>query len=124
MRRFLISLIVALVIGAGVGLYLGWVQFPVQIIDSSMPHLAQTYKDDYTVMIAVGYLTDRDLNSALERLRPLELENVPQHIQETTERYISTSRAVNDVRALVALSEGVGRLTPIMEPYRLVDPTE
>ncbi len=120
MVRFLLSFILALILGLGLGFYLGYVQFPVRYTDSSADRLAQRYKDEYTVMIASGYLGDTDLNGALERMRVLGVENVPAYIQDTTERYISNSSDVNDIRALVALSEGLGRLTPIMEPYRQV----
>lgn len=121
MVRFLLSLIVALVIGLGIGFYIGWVQFPVRFTDSPPSALDQRYKDDYTVMVASAYLVDSDLTAALERLRFLQVANVPAHVQEVTERYITASRDVNDIRRLVALSEGLGRLTPIMEPYRFVN---
>lgn len=120
MVRFLLSFIVALVVGLLLGLYLGYVQFPVKYTDSSTDRLAQRFKDDYTVMIANGYLSDGDLTGALERTRVLGVENVPVYIQETTERYITNSSRVEDIRALVALSSGLGRLTPIMEPYRIL----
>jgi hypothetical protein len=120
MTRFLLSLLVALLVGLGVGLYLGWVQFPQLTVDSPASALAQRYKDEYTVMIAAGYLDDHDLTGALERLRVLGVDNVPVYVQEVTERYITNSRDVEDIRYLVALSEGLGRLTPIMEPYRMV----
>jgi hypothetical protein len=118
MVRFLLSLIAALVVGLLLGIYLGWVQFPVKYTDSSADRLAQRYKDDYTVMVANGYLDDGDLTGALERMRVLGVGNVPAYIQDTTERYITNSSTVSDIRALVALSGGLGRLTPIMEPYR------
>ncbi len=120
MVRFLVSLMIALVVGLGVGLYLGWVQFPAKYTDSSADRLAQRFKDEYTVMIANGYLADSDLNGALERMRVLSVENVPAYIQDTTERFITNSRGVNEIRALVAFSSGLGRLTPIMEPYRIL----
>lgn len=120
MVRFLVSLTIALVVGLGIGLYLGWVQFPAKYTDSTADRLAQRFKDEYTVMIANGYLADGDLNGALERMRTLNVENVPAYIQDTTERYITNSSSVNDIRALVAFSSGLGRLTPIMEPYRIV----
>jgi hypothetical protein len=120
MVRFLLSFIVALVVGLLLGLYLGYVQFPVKYTDSSTDRLAQRFKDDYTVMIANGYLADGDLTGALERTRVLGVENVPVYIQETTERYITNSSRVEDIRALVALSSGLGRLTPIMEPYQIL----
>ncbi|MBE2267930.1 MAG: hypothetical protein IAE80_06830 [Anaerolinea sp.] len=118
MGRFFLSLAVALIIGLVIGLYLGWVQFPVQTIDSPASALTQRYKDEYTVMVADGYRADQDLAGALERLRILGVENIPAYVQETAERFISNSRDLEDIRALVILAEGVGRLTPVMQPYR------
>jgi hypothetical protein len=120
MIRFLLSFLIALVVGLGIGSYLGWVQFPVRYTDSSADRLAQRYKDEYTVMIANAYQSDSDLNSAFERMRLIGVENLPAYVQDTTERFITNSSDVNDIRALVAFSEGLGRLTPIMQPYRAV----
>jgi hypothetical protein len=120
MARFVISLIVGLGVGLGIGLYLGWIQLPVQFVDSPAASLGQRYKDEYTVMVAAGYLADGDLGGAVDRLRILGVGNIPAYVQEITERYISNSRNVDDIRYLVAFSENLGRLTPLMEPYRLV----
>lgn len=120
MSRFLISLVAGLIVGIGLGLFLGWVQFPVEYVDSPASGLSQRYKDNYTVMIAGGYVVDRDLSGAIDRLRILGVDNAPQHVQDVTERFITNSRDVDDIRPLVVLAEGLGRLTPIMEPYRQV----
>jgi hypothetical protein len=120
MLRFLVSLIVGVLVGIGGGLLLGWGPFAVEYVDSPATDLAAPFKDDFTVMVADGFRVDEDLTSAIERLRILGIENIPEHIQNTTERYISDSRDINDIRSLVALSEALGRLTPIMEPYRIV----
>ncbi|MBL8155471.1 MAG: hypothetical protein JNM70_14905, partial [Anaerolineae bacterium] len=111
MLRFLASLVLALGVGAAIGLYLGWVQFPVEFVNSPASDLAESYKDDYTVMIAAGYLTDGDLGGAVDRLRLLGMQNIPAWVQSVTERYISSSRDSRDIAYLVALSEGLGRLT-------------
>lgn len=121
MNRFLVSLLVGMMVGIGLGLYLGWVQFPVEYVNSPASSLATRYKDDYTVMVAAGYVVDGDATGAIERLRLLNVENVPAYVQETTERFITNSRRVDDIYVLVALSEGLGRLTPIMEPYRSIN---
>lgn len=118
--RVLISLLLGLLIGLGVGLYLGWVQFPVEFINSPITDLAARYRDEYTVMVATGYSADGDLNGAVERLRLLGVDNIPDYVQATTERYITNSRGVEDIRFLVELAAGLGRLSPIMEPYREV----
>jgi hypothetical protein len=116
--RIVWSLLLGTVIGLAIGLFLGWVQFPAQPVDSPASALAPRYKDDYTVMVAQAYVRDNDLTGAFERLRPLGAANIPAFVQEVTERTISASGDVPDIRALVALSAGLGRLTPIMEPYR------
>lgn len=118
MMRFFLSLIVGLLIGVGFGLYLGWVQFPVEYVNSPFTRLDPKYHDEYTVMVAAGYLYDRDVQAAIERLRRLGVGNIPEYVQGVTERYISNSRSITDIRYLVALSEALGRLTPPMEPYR------
>lgn len=118
MVRFLLSLLLGAAVGLGIGLYLGWVQFPAQVADGPASALSQRYKDDYTIMVARAYVRDGDLTGALERLRPLGFANIPAFVQEMTERTISTSGNVADIQVLVALANGLGRLTPIMEPYR------
>ncbi|MBI5669572.1 MAG: hypothetical protein HZC41_16340 [Chloroflexi bacterium] len=120
MLRFLVSLLIGLAVGVVVGLYLGWVQFPVEFVDSPASSLAERYKDDYIVMVASGYLKDGDLGGAVERLRILGVPNIPAYVQEVTERYISNSQNADDISVLVALSESLGRLTPIMLPYRKI----
>ncbi|MBL8164444.1 MAG: hypothetical protein JNJ61_20820 [Anaerolineae bacterium] len=122
MVRVLLSLLVGLLVGAVIGLYLGWFQFPVQFVNSPAASLAERFQDDYVVMIASGYLKDGDLGGAVDRLRILGVANIPAYVQEVTERYISNSRDARDIGYLVALAEGLGRLTPIMQPYRQVAP--
>lgn len=116
--RVLLSLIIGAVVGLGIGLFLGWVQFPAQPVDSPASALTQRAKDDWTVMVARAYAQDGDLTGAFDRLRPLAPANVPLFVQDVTERTISASGDVSDIRALVALSAGLGRLTPLMEPYQ------
>jgi hypothetical protein len=118
--RFVVSLAIGIIVGLLVGVYLGWVQFPVTFLDSPATDLSPRYKDEYTVMIAAGYVADSDLQGAVERMRLIGVENIPQYVQETAERYITNSREYPDIQVLVAFAEGLGRLTPIMEPYRLV----
>jgi hypothetical protein len=118
MTRIVLSLLIGLALGLGAGLYIGWVQAPVEYINSPLSALDQAHTDDFTVMIAYGYAADGDLQGAVDRLRALNVPSVPTYVQTVTERFISQGRNVEDIRRLVTLAEGVGRLTPLMEAYR------
>jgi hypothetical protein len=122
MIRFLISLLAATALGIGIGLGYGWVLAPVEYVNSPMSDLAQRYRDDYTVMIAAGFALDQDVDAALERLRYLGVDNIPAYVQESAERYITNARDIEDIRLLVGLAEGLGRLTPPMEGFRQLNP--
>ncbi len=117
-RRYTGSLLIGVLIGLVVGVFLGWEQFPVEYTNSSMSALAPRYQEDFTVMVAEGYLYDQDINGALTRLQPLGKENIFNYIQDLTERLISQSK-VSAIPPMVAIAEAVGRLTPAMEIYRL-----
>lgn len=118
MVRLLLSLVIGLVIGVIVGLYLGWFQFPVEYLDSPISRLDPQYRDTYTVMIANGYRSDGDALAAIERLRVLGVSDVPDFVYQQAERYITNSRDLRDIRALIALSEGLGRTSPQFDSYR------
>lgn len=119
MRRLLMSATVGVVIGVAAGFAIGWAIAPVQFVDSPLDLLDREYKYEYAVMVATAFQRDRNLDLATERLRPLGIDNIPNWVQDVTERYISQGRKVADITDLVALAEAFGRLTPSMEPYRL-----
>ena len=117
MLRVFVSTVIGVIAGIGLGLVIGWWIVPTEYNQSRLSELNQNYKDEYILMLAMGYVTDRDVNGVLERLRVLELENIPAYIQDVTERYISNSGDIDDIRLLVALSAGLGRLPPPMEAF-------
>ena len=118
--RFFSSVLIGLLVGAGLGVFLGWGPLPVEYLDGPASALDQRYQDEYTVMVAAGYLVDRDLQGAIDRLRVLQVENIPSYVQQTTERFITNSHDIEDIQFMVALAEAMGRLTPVMEDYRMV----
>jgi hypothetical protein len=117
MIRWLVSLLLGTAIGLGLGLFYGWVLDPTEYVNSPMSDLSRQYQEEYTVMIASGFARDRDVDGAIDRLRRLGVDNVPAYVQEITERFITNSRDIDDIRLLVGLSEGLGRLTPPMERF-------
>jgi len=116
MFRVFLSTVIGVIAGILLGVGLGW-YFPAEYRDSELSELATVHQDNYTVMIAAGYVRDGDIQGALGRLQLLDVENVPLYVQDMTERYITNSRDLDDIQLLVALSDGFGRLTPVMQPY-------
>ena len=127
MRRFIGSLLVALILGIGAGVYLGWEQFPAEYENSVMCQLAEDYREEYTLMVARGFRADGERDPALNRLLPLnagrspaclrdtlgtQIDNVPEWVQEVTERYLTRGADLADICDLAALSNAFGRRIP------------
>lgn len=131
LRSYFFTGLIALVLGIGLGLYLGWIQFPSQYTDGQMCQLEWSYQESYTLMVARGYRQDRNLNKALDRLRPLravgvtgcenerpyKIDNIPDWVQYFTEQQISRGADPQEIRDLVVLADAFDRLTPIMEGF-------
>jgi hypothetical protein len=116
-KRYVGSLLIGILIGGTVAVVIGWGLWPAENTNSPLRDLDPAYQEEYTVMIAEGYLYDRDVNGALARLQPLGKEDIFAYIQQLTERFISQSN-VPAITPMVALAEAIGRLTPAMEIYR------
>lgn len=78
---------------------------------------SRQFRDDLLVMIAAAYSEDGDLPAAWRRMRLVAGSTSVVTLQSTAERFIANSRNVQDIRFLVALAEGLGRLTPAMRPF-------
>lgn len=124
MRRFIGSLLIAMILGISLGVYLGWEQFPATQAESPMCLLAEPHREEYTLIVARGFQTDQDRNAAMRRLLPLNadnspmceqnnrIDNIPAWVQEVTERYLTRSADLRDICDLAALSSAFGRQIP------------
>jgi hypothetical protein len=134
-RSYFITGIIALALGIGIGVYLGWVQFPTEYRNSHMCQLDISYQEEYTLMVARGYRKDGDVEKSIERLqalrvtdipacddgRPYQINNIPDWVRYLTEQYISDAADRRDISDLVALYAAYGELPDIMESFRPVD---
>lgn len=123
MRRALIAILIGIMLGGVVGLAIGWLVLPANARQAPMSDLSRRYKDDYTVLVAAGYLADGDLQAAIDRLTPLGIGNVFTHVRDVAERYISQQGDSQDIRGLVVLSCAMGYCTAPMQPFLLPTPT-
>lgn len=67
----LVRLLVALLVGAALGLLYGWVVQPVRYVDTAPGSLRADYRTDYVLMVAQAYAADQDLQTAQVRLAGL-----------------------------------------------------
>lgn len=67
----IVRLMVALLVGAAVGLIYGWVVQPVRYVDTAPGSLRADYRTDYVLMVAQAYTTEQDLQTAQVRLASL-----------------------------------------------------
>lgn len=121
--RILAVIGLGIMIGGGIGLYLGWVVWPVQFVDGAPAGLQPNYQEDYLLMVAVAYTQDGDLELARRYMAGLGGESGQLLLRVTVEAILS-GRAESDIRPLVALSQALGLESPAMVPYLPTDVQE
>ncbi len=117
-----ILVVSGLMVGAVVGLLIGWVFWPVDYVDTAIADLAPEYKDEYVVLVAYAYSVDGDLEKAQARLEELEVPNINQSLSAQIDRYIQEGQDEADIQVLVMLAHELGVTSPQMVAY-LVTPT-
>jgi hypothetical protein len=116
MRRWL-YLALGLVLGAALGIFIGWVVWPVQYYDTVPAVLAPDYKDEYVLLVALSYSVDHDLDLAKRRLAALEEEESAARLVALTERLIERDMAPSVITPLAELASDLGEDTSVMDPY-------
>lgn len=81
-RPLILSGLLALLAGAGVGLFLAWYVFPVTYTGAQTFDLGARDKDDYLRMIASSYSLDNSFELANQRMYYLQLADVKTRLQE------------------------------------------
>ena len=106
-----------LLIGAGLGLVVGWVVWPLEYVEADPTVLEGSYFEDYVVMISAAYSLDEDLGLARGRLNSLGLENVDSWYLSFTVDQILAGADEENIVFLVKLADDLGLYSPVMEPY-------
>jgi hypothetical protein len=66
-----IRFLIAILVGAGIGLAYGWLIAPAQYRETTPENLRVDYKTDYVLMVADAYQKDANLDQALRQLAAL-----------------------------------------------------
>jgi len=107
---------IGLVVGIGLGLYLGWVAWPAEFTNANPSVLQTNHRRDYVLMIADAYAVDGDLAAAQERAASLG-EDGQEFLMATLLDMILRGEQEGDTRRLARLADDLGLYSPAMEPY-------
>ncbi|MFN2245393.1 MAG: hypothetical protein ACK2U2_24100 [Anaerolineae bacterium] len=116
-----VLVILGFTVGAALGLLLGWVVWPVELVNTSIADLAPEYKEEYVLLVASAYVADEDLEKAQARLTLLEVPNVNGWLSAQIDSYIAAGRDQADIQALAALADALGVSSPQMLAYLATD---
>ena len=115
--RVLAWLAVGALIGIAFGFLVGWVIWPIEFTEADPTVLEESYRRDYTIMIAAAYELDQDLNLARRRLASLGAEDAEGWLLTVTVDQILGGGQDSEIRQLVTLADDLGLQSPVMAPY-------
>lgn len=115
--RVVLWLGIGLVAGLGLGLYAGWVVWPLEINEADPSALEDDYQYDYTLMVAAAFWEEADLPAAERRIRSLGKADVPGWVAGVTVDHILSGEDELEIRQLASLAAALGAETPAMAPF-------
>jgi hypothetical protein len=116
MKRVILAL-AGLAVGIGIGLYLGWVAWPVEYYDTDLASFHPRYQFEYAVMVGASYELDGNWQRAEARLDQLEQDDIGRWLRDLIHRSIAEGRDPVKIGHLISLAEPLGVKTEIMEPF-------
>lgn len=116
-RRIIAWLALGFLLGAALGLLIGWVLWPIEYTEADPTILESSYQHDYALMVATAYSREVDLTLAESRLRSLGVEDPDEWFLSFTVDQILSGANSDDLQYLVRLASDLGQYSPVMEPY-------
>jgi hypothetical protein len=106
---------IAVILGAAVGLFYGWVVNPVEYVDIAPQSLRTDYKTDYILMVAEAYQVDHDQGLAVTRLAQLG-NSAPTDMVTNAVYYAQQHNfAPQDIAILQSLGQDLATWNPNLE---------
>jgi hypothetical protein len=98
------------VAGIALGLWLGWIAFPVQVSNVDIADLKPEHQEEFIILVAERYALDHDLDHAQTQLKQLKDNRVNERVAALAKKYA----AQNDPASvwLAALAEDLGITGP------------
>ncbi len=120
MRRVWGTLFLALLglgLGVALGLYIGWIEWPVEYFDTEISDLKDVYQADYVLMVSDAYAVTGDLDAARERLSRLGVPDVAALVTSHVEVALAGGGDEAQIGRLARLAAALGTSTPALSPY-------
>lgn len=111
-----IGFLLALALGAALGLYYGWVLNPVEFVDTAPASLRQDYKADFVLLVAEAYQYEGSLELAARRLALLGSADPVQLATDGLVFATRTGYADADLAAIRALQLDLQAWLPAASP--------
>jgi hypothetical protein len=103
-RNNTLHIILALLLGLGLGLIYAWMISPVTYVDASPAILRVDFKDQYRSVIAASYASTYNLPRASERLKLLGDSDPVGELSAQAQRMLAAGEPFEDVRPLAQLA--------------------
>lgn len=107
--------LLAILLGAAVGLFYGWIINPVEYVDIAPSSLRMDYKTDYVLMIAESYQLDHDLGLSVRRLAQLGSSAPSEIVANALSYALQHNYAAQDISMLQVLGEALVTWNPNLE---------
>jgi hypothetical protein len=105
-RLLIILVMIGLVGGLVIGLWAGWIAWPVQVTNVDVSDLKPSSQDEYVVLIASDYAFDQNLDRAKQRLALLKDTQVNSRIVALAKQYATQSKPFAAQVAALAVALG------------------
>lgn len=116
MRKIIASLI-ALAIGLGLGVAIGWYVWPVTYTEAQPNRMGASWKDESIWMAAQAFAYDHDLEAAQARLLPLGSEDLGTLVLDRATRAIKQNLPAIQIAYLARLAAALGARSPQTDMY-------
>ena len=107
-----IKFLLAVAIGAAIGLFYSWAANPVQVVDTSPDSFRLDYRSDYVLMVAEIYQVERDPGAAAVRLGRLGQDPAAQIVQQAIIYAEQSGYPALDYNLLVQLRDALTTWNP------------
>lgn len=106
-RKFVLGILL-FGLSLGLGLFVGWVLWPVRYYDTDPSDLRWEHKEDYIVLVSASYALHNDLAQARARLEELGEEDIGSVVAELARQYMVRGEETEVTRDLVKLAQELG----------------